>query len=129
MSDATDQSHYSPEHRVLVELNDYRGPAEKAPQITTFHRRELDLILRLYGRMVADGEWRDYAIDHLPEKAVFSAFRRTSEVPLYTIEKMPKNARRQGAFSIVGAHGNILKRGHELDIVLRFFDKKPKLIR
>lgn len=129
MSDTTDQSRYAPDNRVLVELNDYRGPAEKPPQITTFHRRELDLILRLYGRMVADGEWRDYAIDHLPEKAVFSAFRRTSEVPLYTIEKVPRNARRQGAFAIIGAHGAILKRGHELDVVLRFFDKKPKLIR
>ncbi len=129
MADATDQSHYSPDNRVLVELNDYRGAVERPPQITTFHRRELDLILRLYGRMVAEGEWRDYAIDHLAEKAVFSAFRRTSEVPLYRIEKIPKNARRQGAFAIVGAHGTILKRGHDLDVVLRFFDKKPKLIR
>lgn len=129
MADATDQSHYSSDNRVLVELNDYRGPSREPPPITTFHRRELDLILRLYGRMVAEGEWRDYAIDHLAEKAVFSAFRRASEVALYTIEKVPKNARRQGAFAIVGANGAILKRGHELDVVLRFFDKKPKLIR
>jgi hypothetical protein len=67
-------------------------------QQVTFHRRELDLILRLYGRMVAAGEWRDYAIDHLRDRAVFSVFRRTSEVPLFRIVKTPELARRQGAF-------------------------------
>lgn len=111
---------------VLVDLGSYRR-SEKAPPVT-FHRRELDTILRLYGRKVAEGEWRDYAIDHLSERAVFSAFRRTSEVPLYTIEKTPKNARRQGAWSVVSAGGVILKRGHELETVLRVLDKKPKLV-
>ncbi|AZN70397.1 DUF2794 domain-containing protein [Georhizobium profundi] len=110
----------------IVHMTDYKSGAEPLP--VTFNRRELDTILRLYGRMVASGEWRDYALDHLREKAVFSAFRRTSEVPLYRIEKCPKNARRQGAFSVVAANGMILKRGHELETVLRVLDKKPKLV-
>jgi hypothetical protein len=88
----------------------------------------LDQILRVYGRKVADGEWRDYAIDALREKAVFSVFRRSSEMPLYRIEKQPKNARRQGAYSIIAATGLILKRGHDLAQVLRAIDRKPKLV-
>ena len=95
----------------------------------TFHRRELDLILRVYGRMVAAGEWRDYAIDHLKDRAVFSVYRRASEVPLYQIHKVPALARRQGAFSVVAASGLILKRGHELARILAFFDEKPRLVR
>ncbi|MFD1697631.1 DUF2794 domain-containing protein [Roseibium aestuarii] len=93
----------------------------------SFNRRELDAILRLYGRMVADGEWRDYAIDLLKEKAVFSVFRRTSEMPLYRIEKDPKLARRQGAYSVVAAGGMVLKRGHELPQVLKVLEKKKHL--
>ncbi|WP_394691483.1 DUF2794 domain-containing protein [Hoeflea sp.] len=99
------------------------------PEPVTFHRRELDLILRVYGRMVADGHWRDYAIDHLRDRAVFSAFRRTSEVPLYRIEKDPSRARKQGAFAIISAAGLVLKRGHELETVLRYFDKPPRVVR
>jgi hypothetical protein len=94
----------------------------------TFERRELDRILNLYGRMVADGEWRDYAIDFLKDRAVFSVFRRASEVPIYRIEKDPKLARRQGAYSVISATGLIMRRGHELDRVLRVFDKKPSLV-
>ena len=93
----------------------------------TFERRELDQILRIYGRMVAAGEWRDYAIDHLSDRAVFSVFRRTSEVPLFQIAKMPKLARRQGAFAVIAAGGIILKRGHELGRVLGIFDRALKL--
>jgi hypothetical protein len=89
----------------------------------TFTRRELNRILDLYGRKVAAGEWRDYAIDFLKDRAVFSIFRRTSEVPLYRIEKDPKLAQRQGAYSIISASGHILRRGHELDRVLRVIDK------
>jgi len=85
----------------------------------TFSRRELKRILDLYGRKVAAGEWRDYAIDFLKDRAVFSVFRRTSEVPLYRIEKNPKLARRQGAYSVISATGLIVRRGHELDRVLR----------
>ena len=94
----------------------------------SFDRKELNQILRVYGFRVASGEWRDYAIDMLKERAVFSIFKRTSEVPLYRIEKNPKLARKQGAFSIVNANGHIMKRGHELVQVLKFFDKKPGLV-
>jgi len=113
--------------RVLVELKAFRQ--QKNPPPVTFHRRELDAILRLYGRMVAEGEWRDYAIDHLRDRAVFSVFRRTSEVPLFRIEKNPRLARKQGAFAVVAASGLILKRGPELEQVLRVFEKSPKLVR
>jgi hypothetical protein len=94
----------------------------------TFDRRELDRIFRLYGRMVAAGEWRDYAIDFLRDRAVFSVFRRASEVPIYRIEKSPKLARRQGAYSVISATGLIVKRGHELDPVLRSIDKSLRVV-
>ncbi len=105
------------------------GGARAAPNLlgqVTFNRRELNRILDLYGRMVAAGEWRDYAIDFLKDRAVFSVFRRSSEVPLYRIEKDPKLAQRQGAYSVISATGLILRRGHELDRVLRVIDK-PQL--
>ncbi|BCH30023.1 hypothetical protein MesoLjLc_19530 [Mesorhizobium sp. L-8-10] len=94
----------------------------------SFDRRELDQILRLYGRMVAANEWRDYAIDHLSDRAVFSVFRRTSETPLFQIVKDPKLARKQGAYSVVAATGMILRRGHELARVLGIFDKRLRLV-
>jgi len=100
-----------------------------APQShVTFERRELRRILGLYGRKVAAGEWRDYAIDFLKDRAVFSVFRRSSEVPIYRIEKNPRLARRQGIYSIVSATGLILKRGHELDRVLGVLDKSVRLV-
>jgi len=88
-----------------------------------FERRELDRLLRLYGRMVAVGEWRDYAIDGLSESAVFSVYRRASERPLYQVEKRPALARKQGAWAILGEGGMILRRGHDLEQLLRFFDR------
>ena len=88
-----------------------------------FNREELSQILNVYGRKVASGEWRDYAIDFLRDKAQFSVFRRSSEVPLYRIVKDPSLARRQGAYSVVSATGLILKRGAELGRVLRVLDK------
>jgi hypothetical protein len=91
--------------------------------VVFFERRELDALLRLYGRMVAAGEWRDYAIDGLKDFAAFSVFRRASEAPLYRIEKHPDFARRQGAWAVVGQGGVVLKRGHELSQVLKLFDK------
>ena len=88
-----------------------------------FERRELDRLLSLYGRMVAAGEWRDYAIDGLAEAAVFSVFKRASEAPLYRVEKRPALARRQGAWAVIGHGGLVLRRGHDLEQVLRFFDR------
>ena len=89
-----------------------------------FDRRELTEILRIYGRKVAEGEWRDYAIDHTAERAVFCIFRRSSEIPLYRIEKSPRLARRQGAYSVIAATGLILKRGHDLRKVLGVFEPR-----
>ncbi len=94
----------------------------------TFDRRELDHILRLYGQMVAAGEWRDYAIDHLRDRAVFSVYRRASEVPMFQIVKNPKLARKQGAWSVVSAAGIVLKRGQELARVLTVFDKQLRVV-
>jgi hypothetical protein len=98
-----------------------------ARSITSFDRRELAEILMLYGRKVAAGEWRDYAIDFDRDKAVFSVFRRTSEVPIYRIEKHPRLARRQGAYSVVAATGLILKRGPDLRRVLGVLEKSVRL--
>jgi hypothetical protein len=88
-----------------------------------FDRGELNQLLGLYGRMVAAGHWRDYAMDGLKDAAVFSVFRRSSEVPLYRIEKRPALARRQGAWAIIAHGGLVLKRGHELPQVLKYFDR------
>ena len=93
------------------------------PGVVFFERRELDLLLRLYGRMVAAGEWRDYAISGLGDAAIFAVFRRAADAPLYRIEKRPALARRQGAWAVTGQGGHILKRGHDLAQVLRVFDK------
>lgn len=90
----------------------------------SFDRRELSVILSLYGRMVACGEWRDYGISSLREFAVFSVFRRTAEFPLYRIEKRPKLRARQGMYAVVGADGHILRRGHDLAAVLRVLEKR-----
>lgn len=98
------------------------------PREVTFDRRELTAILNVYGRMVSAGEWRDYAIDHLADRAVFSVFRRASEAPLHRIEKTPKNAARQGAYSVTDTAGRILKRGSDLVRVLAVLEKKPRLV-
>jgi len=97
------------------------------PQLVAFDRRELDQILRVYGFKVADGEWKDYAIDMLKDRAIFSVFRRANDMPLHCIEKNPKLARKQGAYSVTGADGRILKRGHDLPTVLSVLEKRPKL--
>lgn len=102
-------------------------PGAAAKQTVTFNRFELTEILNLYGRHVAEGEWRDYAMEFGREQAVFAIFRRASEQPLYRIIKTPALARKQGQFSVVAQGGLILKRGHELQQVLRVFAKKPKL--
>jgi hypothetical protein len=103
------------------------GPAALTGRVT-FDRFELNRILSLYGRMVAAGEWRDYAIDFFKDRAVFSIFRRASEVPIYRIEKNLRLMRKQGAYSVISAGGLILRRGHELDRVLLVIDRKLALV-
>ena len=98
------------------------GPATAGPVF--FQRRELDLILRVYGRMVAAGEWRDYAMVGHKDVAEFAVFRRSGDAPLYRIEKRPALQTRQGQWAVIGEGGQILKRGRELDQVLRVFDSR-----
>ena len=89
-----------------------------------FDRRELTQILRIYGRMVAAGKWRDYAIDFLSDRAVFSVFRHASDVPLYAIEKQPDLRYRQGEYAVLTASGHLIRRGRDLARVLHYFDRK-----
>ena len=103
-------------------------PAPKGPQVVAFDRHELQAIMGLYGRMVAAGEWRDYAMDFLRDKAVFAIFRRTSEMPLYRIVKDPELRNRQGMYSVMAPGGLIMKRGHDLAQVLRVIDKPVKVV-
>jgi Protein of unknown function (DUF2794) len=108
-----------------------QAPAPATPKTSAqvrFDRLELNTILNLYGRKVAAGEWRDYAIDFNRETAVFSVFRHSSQCPLYRIEKNPKLARRQGAYSVITPTGLILKRGHELSRVLEVLDKRVRVV-
>src|ERR1700679_811435 len=120
MSEETDPSENRAAERIAA-----AGPL---PSRVTFNRVALNRFLNLYGRMVADGEWRDYAIDFLKDRAVFSVFRRASEVPIYRIEKDPRLARKQGIYSVISATGLILRRGHELDRVLLVIDRKLAVV-
>ena len=96
--------------------------SQSIPDQVSFHRTELSLILSIYGRMVAAGEWRDYGISCLREVAVFSVFRRAAENPLYRIEKRPSLRLRQGQYAVIGAEGQVLRRGHDLAAVLRVIE-------
>lgn len=107
----------------LQSLGPLAGAYPASPQVA-FQRNELGVILSLYGRMVAAGEWRDYGISCLREVAVFSVFRRTAEHPLYRIEKRPKMQSKQGQYSVIGMDGQILKRGQDLRTVLRVLERK-----
>jgi len=125
-SDASrDQQNTRPQN--FGQVIDYRQAQPAGPVLVTFDRKELMQILALYGRNVAAGEWRDYAIDFSRDRAVFSVFRRSAEVPLYRIEKEPRLARKQGAYSVSNSAGLILKRGPDLSRVLQTIDLKPKL--
>lgn len=92
------------------------------PEMVRFDRKELSIILNVYGRQVAKGTWRDYAIDMLKDRAVFSIFNRASEMPAFRIEKDPKLRRKQGMYRVLGSAGQVLKRGHELEQVLKILD-------
>lgn len=99
--------------------------APSAPHQTPyvgFNRAELNAILNLYGRKVVSGEWRDYAMDFLKDRAVFSIFRRSSERPVYVIEKDPRLRNRQGQYLVTAQDGRVLKRGHEIETVLRVLE-------
>lgn len=104
----------------------YQSPSPQFPAADqiAFHRTELGVILSLYGRMVAAGEWRDYGISCLRDVAVFSIFRRTAEHPLYRIEKRPKLRGKQGQYAVIGMDGQILRRGADLRQVLRVLERK-----
>ncbi|MAN75955.1 DUF2794 domain-containing protein [Pelagibacterium flavum] len=105
-----------------------RSPSRPVP-VVSFDRKELALILNVYGRKVAAGEWRDYALDFGRERAMFSIYQRTSERPLFVVEKNPKLARRQGQYMVMGSDGRVLKRGHELSSVLRILDPQLHVVR
>jgi Protein of unknown function (DUF2794) len=104
------------------------GGAVPFVEVVSFDRTELRVIFDLYGRKVAGGEWRDYAIDFTPDRAVFSIYRRAAEYVLYRIEKNPKLARKQGLYSVITATGLILNRGHDLARVIAVLDKRLKLV-
>jgi len=112
----------------MTEPRSARSSPPAAGSGIAFDRRELKLILSVYGSRVALGEWRDYAIDMGHDKAVFSVFRRSCEVPLYRIEKTPRHARIQGLYSVIAQGGEILRRGHDLAQVLRVLMRRPQLI-
>jgi len=99
-----------------------------AADVISFNRDELQKIFNLYGRKVGDGEWRDYAIDFTPQKAVFSIYRRACEFALYRIEKYPRLARQQGAYAVITATGLVLKHGHDLSHVIAALDSGLKLV-
>ena len=109
-----------------AELVDFLGPGGPPPPrqkpYVGFDRLELNTILGLYGRKVAAGEWRDYAIDFLKDRALFSVYKRASERPLYVIEKNPKLRHKQGQYMVTIEDGRVLKRGHELENVLRVLE-------
>jgi len=92
--------------------------------IASFDRREITRILELYGRMVAAGHWRDYAMDFSPDAAMFAAFRRAAERPEVRIEKRPELRLKQGAFALIGEHGQLLKRGQELGLILAPLERR-----
>lgn len=102
----------------------FSAPQSPAPERVAFDRHELGQILSLYGRFVAAGEWRDYALNMMREVAVFSIFRRAAEVPLYRIEKRPKLRAKQGQYAVISQDGVILRRGHDLPQVLRVLERK-----
>ena len=101
----------------------FPGKGDRRP-ITSFDRLELMRIMDLYGRMVAAGHWRDYALGHHPEVAVFAAFRRHAERPEVRIEKRPELRLKQGAFALVSEHGLVLKRGHDLNGVMAPLERR-----
>lgn len=118
-----------PGSALLIDFTPSPGPANThsthagrfTPAIS-FDRKELQTILNVYGRKVAEGEWRDYALDFLRDRALFSIYKRASERPLYVVEKNPKLRLKQGQYMVLAQDGRILKRGHDLTVVLRVLE-------
>ena len=100
----------------------------KVPGIVAFDRRELATILNVYGRKVGQGEWRDYAMDFLRDRAVFSIYARVSERPLFIVEKTPKMRNKQGQYTVTNQQGRVLKRGHDIAVVLRVLDPQLAVV-
>jgi hypothetical protein len=123
-----DDNAYGASWGAPVLVFDHLVRTSQHPQFVSFNRLELRDILTVYGRKVARGEWRDYAIDMLKERSVFSIYRRSGEHPLYRVEKNPRLANRQGAYSVATGLGQVLKRGHDLAKVLRILEREPKLV-
>lgn len=103
--------------------------SSKVPTIVAFNRAELAQLLNVYGRRVAAGEWRDYAMDMLRDRALFSIYQRHSERAAFTIEKNPKLRNKQGQYTVTNAQGRVLRRGHELDKVLRVLEPKMRVVK
>ncbi|KAF2992518.1 DUF2794 domain-containing protein [Methylocystis sp. MJC1] len=133
-SETTEPSHSRPALVVVAgsgrsgQGDHAKGWENRAALQVSFDRRELNILFNLYGAKVAAGEWRDYALDFTPAKAVFSIFRRSSEAPLYRIEKNPELARKQGAYAVIAAGGLVMRRGHDLARVLRVLDKSLRIV-
>ena len=104
------------------------SPVSAAPVIVAFDRHELRHIMNVYGRQVAAGEWKDYAINFTTTKAIFSIYRRASEHPLFRVEKDPKLAKKQGLYAVIAMTGQILKRGHDLERVMAVIDRRLKTV-
>ena len=104
------------------------NPGSKVPAIVAFDRRELATILNVYGRKVGQGEWRDYAMDFLRDRAIFSIYARVSERPLFIVEKTPRLRNKQGQYSVTNQQGRILKRGHDIAQVLRVLDPQLAVV-
>jgi len=115
----------------VVAANDgpYQKTGVRVPLTVTFDRKELQTILNVYGRQVAGGEWRDYALDFLKDRALFSIYRHHSERPLYVVEKNPKLRERQGQYMVIAQDGRVMKRGHDLGTVLRVLEPRLVLVK
>ena len=109
----------------IVKLPTSTSPRQRGtPSQVAFQRQELSLILNVYGQMVSNGDWKDYGMSFLKDRAVFAVYRRATEHPLYRIEKTPALRSKQGQYSVIAPGGLILKRGNDLKTVLRVFDRQ-----
>lgn len=116
-------------HSTSHPQNNSGGPRRPVPEVVTFNRAELTTLLDVYGRKVASGDWRDYAMDFLKDRALFSIYQRNSERPMFVVEKNPKLRTRQGQFMVTNQQGRVLKRGHELAQVLRVLDAQIAVVK